>query len=116
MNFTNKQQLIQFLLKHKSDIEFVRANLNSDEYGNPHDEITLIFYKRRFFEKVLDFFFETAPIEISFADYLCCSKFDIETLERFEIKTINEDEHSYKKPAQFLIKLFMKDSIYSDIN
>lgn len=114
MNFTSNQQLIHFLIKHKSDIEFVRANLYSDEYGNPHDEITLLFYKRGLFEKLLDFFFETSPIGISFANYLNYSKFNLETLERFEIKSVNEDGNSYKKPAQFLIKLFMKDSIYAD--
>lgn len=114
MNFTSNQHLIRFLLKHKSDIEFVRANLYSDEYGNPHDEITLIFYKRGLFEKILDFFLETSPIGINLADYIRCSNFNIESLERFEIKSIIEDENSYKKPTQFLIKLFMKDSIYAD--
>ena len=114
MNFTSNQYLIQFLLKHKSNIEFIRANLYSDEYGNPHDEITLLFYKRGLFEKILDFFFETSPIGISLGNYLNYSKFNPETLERFEIKSINEDKNSYKKSAQFLIKLFMKDSIYAD--
>jgi hypothetical protein len=114
MNFTSNQQLIHFLIKHKSDIEFVRANLYSDEYGNPHDEITLLFYKRGLFEKILDFFFETSPIGISLANYLSYSKLNLESLERFEIKLVNEDGNSYKKPAQFLIKLFMKNSIYAD--
>lgn len=113
MNFTNNQHLIQFLLKHKSDIEFIRENLYSDEYDNSHNEITLLFYKRGFFEKVLDFFFETSPIKISFTDYFRYSKFNLELLERFEIKSIN-DENSYKNYEQFLIKLFMKDSNYAN--
>lgn len=116
MNFTSNQHLINFIFKHKHNIEFVRTSLYADEQGKPHDEIVLLFYKRGFFEKILDFFFETSPVNngISFAEYYKFSKFNPENIERFEIHGINSKNNVYGKPAEFLFKLFMKDSIYAD--
>lgn len=112
MNFSSNQHLINFLFKHKNDTIFVRSSLYADDKGEPHDVIVLLFYKRGFFEKILDFFFETSPVNngISFAKYSTFSKFDPEKVERFEIHGINSKDSVYGKPAEFLIKLFMKDS------
>lgn len=116
MNISSNQQLIKFLNKNKHNIEFVRGSVYSDSQGNPHDEIVLLYYKRSVFEKVLDFFFETTPVGngISFAEYLNYSKFDFDNMEQFEISGIKQDNNTYKKPANFLIKLFMKNSIYAN--
>ena len=115
MNISSNQQLVKFLIKNKYNIEFVRGSVYSDSQGNPHDEIVLLYYKRKLLDKVLDFFFETSPVGngISLADYLKYSKFSFDNLEQFQISGI-EQNNTYKKPANFLIKLFMKNSIYAN--